>query len=68
MMKKIVVTALIVTLSLIPNPVVPGKAGVATAAQGVSGKMPEAGDEGLEEFVPSEKVSADSSISFPVDI
>ncbi len=52
MMKKIVITALIVTLSLIPNPVVPAKPG----------------DEGLEEYVPSEKVSADSSISFPVDI
>ena len=49
MMKKIVLTVLLVSLFLIPNPVEPG-------------------DEGLEEFVPSEKVSADSSISFPVDI
>ena len=33
-----------------------------------AGKDVPADDEELEEFVPSEKISADSAISFPVDI
>jgi hypothetical protein len=59
-MKRIVVIgALILFLFLVPNPVVPDEA---LAADDET-------EEGtLEEYVPSQQVSADASISFPVDI
>ena len=36
--------------------------------QGDTGAAPEDAQEQLEEFVPSEKISADRAISFPTDI
>jgi hypothetical protein len=59
MRKSVVVVALILLLFLVPNPVVPDEA---LAADN------ETEEETLEEYVPSQQVSADASISFPVDI
>ena len=54
-MKIPAVLLVVLAVLLIPSPVVPDEA-------------PAEGDQSLEKFVPSEKVSADRSISFPVDI
>ena len=54
-MKIPAVLLVVLAVLLIPSPVVPDQA-------------PEEGEESLEKFVPSVEVSADASISFPVDI
>jgi hypothetical protein len=70
-MKITVVVLFVLAVFLVPGAVVPdeelaGPDAAATAAgDPPAQRQPE---EPLETFVPSEKVSADSSISFPVDI
>ena len=54
-MKIPAVLLVVLAVLLIPSPVVPDQA-------------PAEDEESLEKFVPSEEVSADQSISFPVDI
>jgi hypothetical protein len=70
-MKIAVVLLFVLVVFLAPGPVVPdedlaGAEGAATATADPPAQQPD--EEPLEKFVPSEKVSADSSISFPVDI
>jgi hypothetical protein len=61
-MKIPVVLLFVLVVLLAPGPVMPD--------EDVAADPPaqQADQEPLEKFVPSEKVSADSSISFPVDI
>jgi hypothetical protein len=47
---------------------VAGLLAVAAVAERHATAQQQPGDPGLEEFIPSEKLPADSSISFPVDI
>ena len=70
-MKIPAVLLFVLVVLLAPSPVVPDEAlaganAAATAAGGPNAQQED--EEPLETFVPSEKVSADSSISFPVDI
>ncbi|MDX1388586.1 MAG: hypothetical protein R3344_05325 [Acidobacteriota bacterium] len=60
-----IVLIVIIVLAILAAPA-PLATGVDQAPDPVE---PDAGEQGtLEEFVPSEEVSADSAISFPVDI
>ena len=59
MKRVVVIGALILFLLLVPSPVVPDE---------VLAADDESEGETLEEYVPSQQVSADASISFPVDI
>ena len=62
-MKRLALALLLVSaLFLTPNHVVPNQATTEPA------EAPAEDGEELEEYVPSQKVSADHSISFPVDI
>ena len=63
MRRSVVVGALTLLLFLVPNPVVPDEILAADSAQ-----VSATDEEKLEEYVPSQQVSADASISFPVDI
>jgi hypothetical protein len=70
-MKIAVVLALVLLMLLTPTPVVPdgdpgAAAGRAPATAGPAPGRPD-GDP-LPAFVPTEKVSAERSVSFPVDI
>lgn len=61
-MKRIgVVVLLVLGLFLVPGPVATDEVLAADAAAQTE-------EQELEEYVPSQKVSADASISFPVDI
>jgi hypothetical protein len=77
-MKIAVVLLFVLLMLLTPNPVVPEESlaadgARASTAQSAAVEPAEAGDqeedeEPLEEFVPTQKISADHSVSFPVDI
>jgi hypothetical protein len=72
-MKIPVVLLFLLVVFLVPNPVVPDEALAADVEAETPGgpsaqQQQEEEGEPLETFVPSEKVSADRSISFPVDI
>ena len=59
---------IVLVLTLITTPNAPHSAdGAAAQGQEAASESP-AIEEELEEFVPSEEISADKAISFPVDI
>jgi hypothetical protein len=78
-MKIAVVLLFVLLMILTPNPVVPDEslatddarasaAETAETAETAAAADQEEDEEPLEEYVPSQKISADHSVSFPVDI
>jgi hypothetical protein len=70
MKKTGLVILTVLALLLLPAPLAPDEALAADAAQAQAQQPPASpeAEQELEEYVPSQKVSLDASISFPVDI
>jgi len=68
-MRKIVAAIVwIVAVLFASSPMLDDESANAPPAGATAGGAGRVGDEALEDFVPSQKLSADASISFPVDI
>ena len=68
-MRKIVAAIVwIFAVLFVSSPMLDDQSATAPTAGATADGAGQVGDEALEDFVPSQKLSADASISFPVDI